>query len=207
MNLQAVLTGDIANSTLLDPAKEKKLLDGIKDLFRRYKIEFFRGDSFQVYLKEPKEALRLALAGRAMAISLFKEEKKIQCDIRISIGLGNVQHPVRSLRNAKGEAFLLSGREFDRINNSDQRLAITVNDRLANLGLKLIADYLNTIFDGMTGKQADVIAGLLKGETQKAASDRLKKNKSTIHQLIISGHWSKIKDLIEYYEDFINQLS
>lgn len=207
MALQAVLTGDIVNSTRLHAAKEKKLTTALIDLFAGYKMEFFRGDSFQAYVKKPEEALRLALLCRAAAMRLFKDEKIVLSDVRISIGIGGVQAPVRSLKTAKGDAFILSGRQFDGMDKSNQRLAISTTNPLANEGLQVIADYLNAIFNGMTGKQAEVIVELLKGEMQKVVAKKFKKTKSTIHQRITSGRWPEIVKLLQQYENIVNQLT
>ena len=206
MAIQAVLTADIVNSTKLNAAKDKKLTNALTDLFSGDKIEFFRGDSFQAYIKNPQQALRLALLARVSAIRLFKDEGIVLSDIRISIGIGKVNTPVRSLKTAKGEAFILSGRQIDAISKSHQRLAITSANALANEGLQVIATYINAIFDMMTGKQAEVIAELLKGETQKAVAKKFKKTKSTIHQRITAGRWGEIEALLQHYENIINQI-
>ena len=203
--LQAVLTGDIVNSTLLNEAREKKLANSLRDLYTDHKMEFFRGDSFQAYIKEPTQALRLALLSRTLAISIFKDDTTVS-DIRISIGIGTVHNPVRSLNTARGEAFILSGRSFDDISKSGQRLAIVLSHPLANEGMQVIADYLNIIFEGMSSKQAEVIYELLKGEMQKSVARKLKKTKSTIHQRMIAGRWPEIEKLLQRYENIINLL-
>ena len=207
MTVRAVLTSDIVNSTKLTAAKDRKLTKMLADIFLYEKMEFFRGDSFQVYIKNPKEALRLALQCRAAAISLSKEEKIVLSDVRISIGIGNVQAPIRALTTAKGEAFVLSGRQFDAIANTQQRLAISTSNTLANEGLQVIADYLNAIFGVMTGKQAEVIVELLKGEMQKMVAKKIKKTKSTVHQRITAGRWPEIEKLLLQYENIINLLA
>jgi hypothetical protein len=203
--LQAVLTGDIVNSTLMNEAREKKLANSLKEVYTDHKMEFFRGDSFQAYVKDPKQALRLALLSRTLAISLFKDDITVS-DIRISIGLGTVHLPVRSLNTARGEAFILSGRSFDDISKSGQRLAIVLSQPLANEGMQVIADYLNIIFEGMSSKQAEVIYELLKGEMQKSVARKLKKTKSTIHQRMTAGRWPEIEKLLQRYENIINLL-
>jgi hypothetical protein len=203
--IQAVLTGDIVNSTLLNEAKEKKLASSLRELYTDHKMEFFRGDSFQAYIKDPKQALRLALMSRSLTISLFKDDTTVS-DIRISIGLGTVHVPVRSLNTARGEAFILSGRSFDDISKSGQRLAIAISHPIANEGMQVIADYLNAIFEGMTGKQAEVIFELLKGEMQKSVARKLKKTKSTIHQRMVAGRWPEMEKLLQQYENIINLL-
>jgi hypothetical protein len=205
--LQAVITGDIVNSTLLTEAREKKLVLALKDLFNNHKMEFFRGDSFQAYVKDPEQALRMALLARSLTISLNKDEDPIVSDVRISIGLGTVHIPVRALNTARGEAFILSGRKFDEISKTGQRLVFAISHPMANEGLQVIADYLNAIFDSMTGKQAEVIVELLKGEMQKVVARKLKKNKSTIHQRMISGRWPEIEKILQRYENIIKLLA
>ncbi len=206
MAIKAVLTGDIVNSTRLNAIKEKKLTNALKDIFLQHKIEFFRGDSFQAYVKDPSLALRLSLLARAAAIKLSKDNEKILTDIRISIGIGKVDSQVRALTTAKGEAFLLSGRKFDEISKLPQRLAISSVNPLANLGLQVIADYVNAIFDEMTGKQAEVIYELLNHKTQKEVARKLKKTKSTIHQRVVSARWPEIEKLMAQFEDILKLL-
>jgi hypothetical protein len=209
MAKQAVLTGDIVNSTKLTAAKEAKLTNTLAGIFTDYdsKFEFYRGDSFQACVKNPVNALRLALLSRSAAIKLFKEDKSVLADVRISIGIGEVNTPVRSLKTAKGEAFVLSGRRFDEIMKNEQRLAISTGNPLANEGLQVIADYLNAIFDVMTGKQAEVIFELLKGEMQKTVAKKFRKTKSTIHQRITAGRWPEIEKLLQQYENIIHQIT
>lgn len=206
MSLQAVLTGDIVNSTRLSSANEKKLLKNLKSLLSPYKYEFYRGDSFQVYLKDARAALRTALLCRAAAISIPASKELMHGDVRISIGLGAVKSPVKILSSAKGEAFLLSGRMFDEITKSGKRMAIAIDSPVADIAFEIIADYLNSIFNVMTDKQAIVIFELLAGKTQKNVSDKLKKSKSTISQHVTAGRWYEIEKLLKQYENIITQI-
>jgi hypothetical protein len=206
MTVKAVLTGDIVNSTKLGLAKDKKLTNALLEIFEGYKMEFYRGDSFQAYVKDPRHALRLALLSRTAAIRLFKDEGRVIADIRTSIGIGKVVSPVKVLKTAKGEAFLLSGRQFDSMTKMNRRLAITSNNALANEGLQVIADYLDQIFFTMTGKQAEVVFEMLKGKTQKEVAGKIKRTKSTVHQRTLSARWPEIESLLQRYENIINQL-
>jgi hypothetical protein len=203
MSIKAILTCDIVNSTKLTAAKEKKLLAAIKEIFIQQKLEFFRGDSFQVFVKQPEEALQLSLLCRMAAMKLYKEQKIQVADIRISIGIGEVKQPIKALTTAKGEAFLLSGRTFDTIAKTNQRLAITINNPVANQALEIITDYLNHIFEKISGKQAEVIFELLQGETQQAVATKIKKTKSTVHQLTTAGQWPQIEKLLQQYHNII----
>lgn len=203
MAIQAVLTADIVNSTRLGYATERKLVKCLQQLLAAHRYEFYRGDSFQVYLKDAVAALQTALLCRTAAISIAGSAS-VAADIRMSIGTGKVRTPVTSLGTAKGEAFVLSGRAFDELTATGTRLVITSPNRLANEGFQVIADYLNAIFKDMTGKQAGVIFELLKGEAQQAVAAKLKKSKSTIHQHMSAGRWPEMEKLLRHYTNIIN---
>jgi hypothetical protein len=208
MTVGAVLTGDIVNSTQLSPTQEKGLLKGLAKFLKGSPHEFYRGDSFQVFVNEPSKALRLALVCRVVAIDITtKEESTIRGDIRIGIGIGEVSSPVRTPGSAKGEAFLLSGRELDELQKTERRLAIRCSNKIADIGLQTMADYLDNIFGGMTGKQADVIVELLQGTTQQQLSVSREKAKSTISELANAGRWPEIERILQQYEQLIELLS
>lgn len=206
MAIKAVLTGDIVNSTKLKKAVEKKLILLLHATLSDYKFEFYRGDSFQVYVTNPSEALKTALLCRTAAISISKIEEINLSDVRVSIGIGTAKTPVKTLGVAKDEAFVLSGRAFDELEKSETRLSISTGNNLANAGLAVISDYVNAILKTMTGKQAEVIFELLKGQTQQEVAKLLKRSKSTIHQHVISGRWNEVEKLLYQYENIINQL-
>jgi hypothetical protein len=208
MPIRSVLTGDIVNSTQLSPSQERKITSTLLHLFKEAGclLDFYRGDSFQAYVKHPQDALRLALLSRTAVIRLFSNDKIILSDIRISIGIGAVKQPIRSLKTAKGAALILSGRAFDTLSRNGQRLAITSHNPLANQGLEIMTAYLNSIFDGMTGKQAAVIFEILKGEMQIDVAKKFKKTRSTIHQRLVSGRWQELANLLQHYENIIKLL-
>lgn len=201
----AILTGDIVNSTKLEAAVEKRLLAELKEILSPYTFEFYRGDSFQVYVEDARVALRTVMLCRTAAIGLQKEEQLP--DIRISIGIGEVTQPIIPLGSAKGEAFILSGRSFDDIQKTNSRFAISSNHDWGKLSYELIATYANSIFGELTPKQAEVIFHLLQGETQQKIAERLNKSKSTISQFASSGKWNEIEYLLEAFNKITEKLS
>jgi hypothetical protein len=206
MALKAVTTGDIVNFTKLSAGEEKKLLHLLATVLEPHQSQFYRGDSFQVYHNNPRDALKTALLCRAAAISLSQGKKAIPSDIRLSIGIGQAKKPTTTLGAAQDEAFILSGRAFDAMNEKNSRLLISSANELANAGLQVIADYINGIFNEMTAKQASVIFELLNGQTQQAAAINLKKSKSTIHQHASAGRWPEIERLLQQFDNIINHL-
>lgn len=203
----AVLTGDIVDSTKLLPTQEARLLELLALFLKEHVYEFYRGDSFQAYITEPSQALQLALALRALAIDVTgQEESEVRADIRIAIGIGKVNLPIGALGSAKGEAFLLSGRELDQLQQTERRLAITCEEPVANIGFEVMADYLDAIYRGMTGKQANVIVELLRGVTQQQLAISRDKAKSTISEIVNAGRWPEIGRVLQQYERLIKLL-
>ncbi|HEV8084618.1 MAG TPA: hypothetical protein VGP55_15535 [Chitinophagaceae bacterium] len=195
--MQAVLTGDIVNSTKLSLVKEKALMKLLQQVLKPYKYEFYRGDSFQVLIKEAGNSLRIALLCRAAAIGITENNK---ADVKVSIGLGEVEDRIKTLGSAKGEAFIISGRAFDELEKMNSRLMISTANTMTNLSFQIIADYINSIYSKMTSKQAKVIFELLKGGLQQDVVKRLKKSKSTISQHASSGRWPELEKILNQYE-------
>jgi len=205
--IHAVLTGDIVNSTLLEPSQEKKLLKLLQHILSDHKQEFFRGDSFQAYIKESSQALKIALQCRTAAIGLQPDQSPAVSDVRISIGIGQVESPVRTLATAKGEAFLLSGRALDAMDKTEGRLIIIIENKLTNYAFSVMSDYINSIYKQMTPKQAEVIFELLKGYSQQHVAEKLNRSKSTISQHVTAGRWDEIENILKKYQEIVQLIS
>ena len=204
MAIAAVITADLVNSTHLSKPEERKLVKALQEIFQHHKLEFYRGDSFQVYLKEAAEALGLTLRARAAALKMASATSEAVFDVRASIGIGAVHMPVRSLKTASGEAFVLSGRAFDEM-PPDQRLSIRCPENLQafNEGFRVISYFADYLFRHLTAKQAAVVSELLMGTSQFEVSRRLKKSQSTINKHTHASGWTEIDRLLYEYKTFI----
>ena len=200
MDLSAVITADIVNSTKISKADYKKLLKNLTVILQEHKHEFFRGDSFQVLVKSPGEALRVLLQTRTAAMKLSASAMPV-ADIRASIGIGNVKLPVKSFQTASGDVFILSGRAFDKM-EKDERLIIVCNEKnkAINSGLKVISQFIDYLFQRLTFKQAAVVYELLMDHTQTDTAKRLKKSQATIHKHTQAAGWPEIEKLLEEYK-------
>ncbi|HXO76269.1 MAG TPA: hypothetical protein VN824_13550 [Puia sp.] len=203
--IYGVLTGDVVNSTSIPVFKAERLLKELAGELTPYVVSFYRGDSFQVFMEDPKKSLRTALICRTLAISMT-EPGSVRSDVRVSVGIGKVQLPVRMPDMARGEAFILSGRGLDKIEGTEQRLSIGSGHEIADIGFEIMANYIDSIFNKMTSKQAVVLLDLLKGQQQQDAVLKLKRSKSTISQLVSAGRWPEVEKLLEQFETLINQL-
>jgi hypothetical protein len=202
MSISAVITADIVNSTFLVPGAAKKLNDRLIQVIGSYKYEFFRGDSFQVFIKDPQQALKIVLQirGEARKFSLIH-------DIRSSIGIGEVNPYLKKLSTSTDEAFVLSGRAFDKLAKSEKRLAIISHDEKANHGFSVIASYVDYILRTLTEKQSEVLVELFKSDTQLEVAKKLKKSQSTIHKHAQSTGWHQIVGLLDDYSSLVSTIT
>lgn len=203
MSQGAVITADIVNSTKLSKTDMKKIMKNITLIFSNHKIEFFRGDSFQVYMKLPGEALLAILISRTAAIKLSAGIS----DIKASIGIDSVKIPVRDLNTASGEAFVLSGRSFDSMKNG-KRLSIVCNEKYdtVNTGLRILCQFTDYLFQHLTFKQAAVVHELLLGKSQVEISRKIRKSQATVHKHIQSAGWPETEKLLSEYTLLINSI-
>lgn len=199
MPIGAIITADIVNWTTLSPVNGKEMMLLLLAELKGHKHEFYRGDSFQVYIKDPASALKIALKARCVAKSFSFEH-----DIRVSIGIGEVKTPVRLLRTATGEAFVLSGRAFDAL-GGEARIKITSPNENANMTFKVIAYFCDYIFKQLTPKQAAVVKQLLSGSTQIKAAEELDITQATVNKHAASAGWPEIQGLVNEYQAVLTQ--
>lgn len=117
MQIQGVITGDIVDSTQIEPNMRAKLLSAIKNTvadINKYidsevQVEIYRGDSFQILVPNPIEALRIAFLTR-LGIQyrtplMEKNRSKNKWDARISLGIGAISFNSSSIIESDGEAY------------------------------------------------------------------------------------------------------
>jgi hypothetical protein len=199
----AVITADIVNSTRLSKAENKKLMKNLADIFQGHQHEFFRGDSFQVFIKSPNEALQILLQTRTAAMKLSGSSMPV-ADIRASIGIGQVKLPVKSFQTATGDVFILSGRAFDKMAKTERTFIITnEKNKAVNLGSKLVSEFIDYLFQRLTFKQAGVVYELLLNRTQIETANLLKKSQATVHKHAQAAGWPEIEKLSADYKNLI----
>jgi hypothetical protein len=180
----SVITGDIINSKRIKPASWLKVLK--KDLNHwgdtPKQWEIYRGDSFQLEVKNAADALTAAIQVKAAIKSL----KGV--DVRMAIGIGEKNHNAKNITESNGSAFIHSGELLEELKGYKLNLAIRspvpVFDTEMNLYLKLALVFMNS----WTSNAAETIhvamlhpdksqeaLGKLLGIKQNAVSTRLKR--------------------------------
>ena len=207
----AVLTGDIVRSSKLSGKDRPRLHSAIStaadDLRRHfnaaipYDIDVFRGDSWQLLVSDPRQALRVALYFRARLRSQFDDAK---VDTRIAIGIGGVDFlPESGVSTGDGDAFRRSGWAFEELGRSS-RMAFSAaeNARCIDVVVRLV-DHPATYW---TARQAYAVSQALFGHTQEEIAeswvDRPITQQAVAQHLARAG-WHAVDTAVSFFEEFI----
>jgi len=198
-----VVTGDIANSTSIAAVKRVELIDRVSTLIKSWVAkpkyaEIFRGDSFQLLFDDVPEALKRSIQIRCWLKSYTDGVGNEQLDARLSIGIGEVAYFGKSVLDADGEAFHLSGRAFDEMKAAQNYFQVSTNDARLNEQLNIILHLANIIISQWTKNQAEVIFLLLEGRTQQEMADELKIAQSAVNNRIKLSRWKEIDKTMRY---------
>ncbi|MCU0423116.1 MAG: hypothetical protein MUC81_09920 [Bacteroidia bacterium] len=221
--MKAVITGDIIQSTKMTASQRISLIKYLENALYNwskdynFQYEIYRGDSFQCLLNHPLYALRVALQVKTYIrglnpnsvykLSAEKQPSKVQTmiypiwmfDIRLAIGIGEVEGKTRSLRIANGNAFLLSGRSLDSLKRIKQTLGIASND-VFQVELDTEFYLLDHIISKTTALQSEVICLKLLGYPEIEIAKMLGIAQSAVNQRSNKGGWNAIAKMVRRYE-------
>jgi hypothetical protein len=213
MSIVAVITGDIVHSSKMSRKQREQLLGQLEAMFVDLDqcieaAEIFRGDSFQVLLRQPEKALRAAVLFRAglRKIPHQQEDQRQYTDARIAIGVGELSYRADSLGMSDGEAFRLSGRGLDEMNYRERLIINTLWDDF-NEEMEVSCALSEAIIGRWTHAQAAIIYSyLLSGKTQQALAKEFGITQGAVSQrLSESGNIGAIRKLLQRYEKLINK--
>ena len=206
----AVITADIVNSSLLGAANVNRLAMRLEDLINSSQarfLSFYRGDSFQSYLTDPGPAYKLTLQLRTETRLFQSEAPYTETVLKISLGIGRIDTPVKNISSAMGEAFILSGRGLDEVEKAGRRFIIKSEDSSVNIALETISLFTDYLFNHLTIKQAEVLKHLLDGRTQVETAKILKKSQSTINRHVQALGWNELEHLLDIYYKCIQKIT
>ncbi|MGL5681815.1 MAG: hypothetical protein ACRDDZ_02005 [Marinifilaceae bacterium] len=209
MQIKGVITGDIINSTSLTPKQRELLIQTLRELMDSLhnmgsmQYEMFRGDSFQIIVDEPQHTLEVAILLRAGLNKSTPKESKQKWDARMAIGIGTINYTSEKVTLSDGEAFHLSGREFDQLDK--KCLAIRTPWTEANEELAVSTAFADDIISGWTSAQAQVIFISLSMQcSQKEIALEIDKTTQNVSKLLNTGKQSLIELYIQRYKQIIN---
>lgn len=178
-----VITGDIISSRKLS---SKIWMEDFKKLLTSFgknptEWDIYRGDEFQLEVKNPEESLMIALQIK----SYFKT---LKLDVRMSIGFGDITYKAKKISESNGTAFSRSGEIFETLKKQKVNLAINSGDQDFNKEINLMLQLGLTFMDNWLVQSAEFVLksienptlsqeeiGVILGINQAAVSRRRKR--------------------------------
>jgi len=204
MKTYAVVTGDIKNFTTLDNQKREQLVIATEQLLRtmvnsEQDARMFRGDSYQFIVDDIGQVLKKCI----QLICWFKinsdKGNSEQLGTRLSIGIGEIAYMGKSVLDADGQAFHLSGRNFDEMNKNEIIRLIT-SDEKKNSTYEIILMYINLIIKQWTISQAETIYYLLSTVegTQAKIAGKLNVSQPAVANSLRFARWKEVEKGINF---------
>ena len=176
--MKGVITGDVVGSTKINefgklPKLINDLITEISLCCTKCKVEISRGDSFQVLVEDPKQALLVALLIRAGFRKSSIDLGNKDLDVRLSVGIGEVSYMDEKIGQSNGEAFILSGHGFDNLTKT-QRLSVQTFSESINSELKVETAFIDDIVSNWTHLHGEIMyQSLLTDATQCEMAKKL----------------------------------
>lgn len=199
----AIVTADIINSRKLS---SKKWMNDFKQLLNGFgkspnDWEIYRGDEFQLEIKNPEDAFLIAFQLKAFF-------KSINLDVRMSLGFGDKTYKTKKITESNGSAFVRSGELFETLKKQKINLAVNSGnadfDEEFNLLLQLSMSFMDSwlqqsaefvliAIQNPTLSQEEI--GLKLGINQAAVSRRQKRSQYELMLQVERYFRKKVKSL------------
>ncbi|MFV8369180.1 SatD family protein [Flavobacterium sp. LB2R40] len=200
--MEAIITGDIIQSR---KTEVEVWITALKEILGNYGTtpldwELYRGDSFQI-ITTPQNVLFLSVIIKAGM-------KKINnIDVRMGLGIGELEYRAEKVTESNGTAFINSGTCFDSLKK--QTVAIKTPWRDFDETINVMLDLATFTMDKWSEKTAEIM--LLKLQSpelnQKEIATHLnKKGQGNISEGLKRGGYEEINKVLEYYQKKIKQL-
>jgi hypothetical protein len=200
-----VITADIIKSTDLTAIEKSKLYQKVEKCIKEINKEFplvsewYRGDAFQVKVKNLKDVCRVAFLLKTKIKGLERELGKTY-DVRLAIGIGEIDYQQKTLAKSDGEAFHLSGRALDHLKNTKYTFIIDSND-LNKDSFNILSQFVDLVFDKHTPLQSRVIYMKLKKIKEEDIAKKLQITQSTVNQHGNAANWNLIFNYLVFFEN------
>lgn len=203
-SMTSVITGNIINSGKLrnavwsKPLKRTLAEEGGSP--RTWQI--YRGDSFQVEVKDPAMVFLTVLRIKAT----LKSIKNL--DVRMAIGIGKREFTAFNITESNGEAFIHSGEKLESLKKEKQTLAIESPWPELDKEMNVCFQLALIAMDNWSPSSAELIRILIdKPEIrQKVLARKLKISQSSVSERQKRSNFTAIMDLENLFREKINHL-
>jgi len=207
-SITSIITGDLVKSRNLSSSQWlpalKRILSTEGDSPKTWEI--YRGDSFQIEVKDPTRAFLMAVRIKAA----MKRVKHL--DVRMAIGIGTKETSSGKITENNGEAFINSGEKLEELIKLKQTMAVRSPwpdfDRDMNLYIRLaliVMDSWSTSSSELVSMLTDLYAENRETLQTRLAS-KLKITQSSVSARMKRAYYSDIVELFAWYEERVKKL-
>jgi hypothetical protein len=196
--LYAVISGDLVKSRNLSLEKQRYAINLLKSISEEInavfpgtiigKAEIFRGDGWQILLREPNLMLRVGLYYRCRL-------KAEGIDTRLGMAVGTVENLLPdNLSESFGEAFTRSGHALDSMGKKQYMVLETSNDEPH---FKNTVVLLDCLVKHWTKSQARSVCGVLLNKTQERIADEMQTSQQSVAKILAAADWDVFKKIFK----------
>lgn len=202
--MTSVITGDIIDSR---KQKSKDWVEDLKKILSPFgatpsEWEVYRGDEFQIEVKNPEEALLSAILIKAHL-------KALKLDARMSIGFGDKTHNAEKISESNGSAFIHSGELFETLKKQKVTLAMRTGKDIIDENLNLMLQLALTFMDNWLVQQAEFVALAIENPnlSQEELGHKLGINQAAVSRRQKRAQFDLVLHLDHYFRTQIKQLT
>lgn len=202
--MTSVITGDIIGSR---QQKSENWVEGLKKILAPLgetpsQWEIYRGDEFQIEVKNPEDALLTAILVKAHL-------RAIKSDARMSIGFGDKTHNAKKISESNGSAFINSGELFETLKKQKVTLAMRTGDVTIDEPLNLMIQLALTFMDNWLAQSAEFVAAAIENPTlsQEELGQKLGINQAAVSRRQKRAQFDLVMNLDRYFRKQIKQLT
>lgn len=204
MKWVSIITGDIVDSQSYK--NTGSWLKALKRIFEGYgssprSWDIFRGDSFQLEIKDPAESLLAAIRIKA-CVRQFKG-----LDVRMAIGIGTKSYEAKKITESNGEAFVHSGKSFEMLATLRRKLIVRSPWEEVDRDLNLMILLALIPMDRWTANSAKFMLHSLDNRnlSQKELGEKIGRKQSSVSEGQARANYAEITQLIDYYRERITE--
>ncbi|MHC0440911.1 winged helix-turn-helix transcriptional regulator [Flavobacterium sp. 3-210] len=202
--MTSVITGDIIGSR---QQKSNHWVEDLKKILSPFgktpnEWEIYRGDEFQIEIKNPEDALLAAILVKAHL-------RTIKSDARMSIGFGDKTHTAEKISESNGSAFINSGELFETLKKQKVTLAMRTGDFAFDEKMNLMLQLALTFMDSWLAQSAEFVALAIEnpGLSQEELGQKLGINQAAVSRRQKRAQFDLVMNLDRYFRTQIKQFA
>ncbi|RYJ38458.1 Regulatory protein MarR [Flavobacterium anhuiense] len=202
--MTSIITGDIIGSR---QQQSEHWVEDLKKILAPFghtpsQWEIYRGDEFQVEIRNPEDALITAILIKAHL-------RAIKSDARMSIGFGDKTHNAERISESNGSAFINSGELFETLKKQKVTLALRTGDTDFDEKLNLMLQLALTFMDSWLVQSAEFVAVAIENPTlsQEEIGQKLGINQAAVSRRQKRAQFDLVQNLDRYFRKQIKQLT